>query len=139
MKLLEKRLKVKPLSANSMFWKRGKLTKKTTAYEEYQLEIREELRGIEWPFGKDQVSIHVEAGLSARQADLDNVLKPLLDTLQGIYEEFNDNKCYYLEAHKEIVPKGDEYLWLRIRGYAAGIYPREEQLEEPAAEKEAQE
>ena len=100
-----------------MFWKRGKLTKKTSEYEAYQQEIRDEMLGIEWPFSNEQVRFHVEAGLSAKQADLDNVLKPLLDTFQGIYEEFNDNKVYYIEAHKEIVPKGDEYLWIRIRRY----------------------
>ena len=70
--------------------------------------------GTTWPFGSEEVSIYVEAGLSARQADLDNVLKPLLDTFQGIYEEFNDNKIYFIEAWKTIVPKGDEFLRVRI-------------------------
>ena len=127
---LEKRLTVKPLSANAMFWKRGKLTKKTSQYEAYQEEIREELKGLEWPFGTELVSFHVEAGLSARQADLDNIIKPLLDTLQGIYEDFNDNKVYYIELHKTIIPKGEEYLDLRVRGYTEGIYTGPESSQE---------
>ena len=105
-----------------MFWKRGKLTKKTSEYEAYQQEVRDEMLGIEWPFSNEQVAFHVEAGLSARQADIDNVLKPLLDTFQGIYEEFNDNKVYYIEANKAIVPKGDEYLWIRIRRYYPCVF-----------------
>lgn len=126
---LEKRLEVKPLSANAMFWKRGKLTKKTSAYEAYQQEISNELKGLDWPFGIEQVSIDVIAGLSARQADLDNCLKPLLDTLQGIYEEFNDNKVYKIEARKEIVPKGEEYLWFRVRRFTEDLRDGETEVE----------
>lgn len=86
---------------------------------------------IQWPFGKDEVSFHVEVGLSSRAADLDNTIKPLLDTFQGIFDEFNDNKVNYIELHKEIVPKGAEYLWIRVREYNAGIYPREGDTEIP--------
>lgn len=77
--------------------------------------------GDDWPFGTDPVSFHVEGGLSSRNMDLDNVIKPLLDTFQSIYQEFNDNKVYYIELHKEIVPKGKEYLWIRIRRYTEGV------------------
>ena len=112
---------MKPLSANSMFWKRGKLTKKTKDYEAYQTEMLDELIGVEWPFENDFVSFTVEAGLSARQADLDNILKPLLDTFQGIFSEFNDNKVYHIQANKKIVPKGEEYLWIRVKRYEEGI------------------
>ena len=112
---------MKPLSANSMFWKRGKLTKKTKDYEAYQTEMLDELMGVEWPFENDFVSFTVEAGLSARQADLDNILKPLLDTFQGIFSEFNDNKVYHIQANKKIVPKGEEYLWIRVKRYEEGI------------------
>ncbi len=60
------------------------------------------------------MSIVVEAALSARQADLDNCIKPLLDTMQLVYPEFNDNKVYSITAKKTIVPKGSEYILLRI-------------------------
>lgn len=116
-----------------MFGVRGRRTFKTGEYLVYQNEIRDYLMGDDWPFGKDPVSFQVEAGLSSRNMDLDNVIKPLLDTFQSIYDEFNDNKVYYIELHKEIVPKGDEYLWIRIRRYVEGIYPRTGESEEPAS------
>ena len=91
-----------------MYW-RGKRVK-TKEYMDYQNEIRDEMMGIEWPFSSDQVSFMIDIGLSARQADLDNIMKPLFDTFQNIYEEFNDNKVYHVDAIKTIVPKGEEYL-----------------------------
>lgn len=66
--------------------------------------------GIDWPFGKEQVMFSVVAGLSTRGADLDNIIKPLLDTYQSIYTDFNDNKVYGIHLVKDIVPKGEEYL-----------------------------
>ena len=78
------------------------------------MEIRDDLMGVEWPFGKSPVRFEIDAGFSTRAADLDNILKPLLDTFQNIYEEFNDNKVVELEASKYIVPKGREFIRLRI-------------------------
>ena len=92
---------------------RGKRAK-TKLYLDYQHEIRDELQGVDWPFGSELVCFKVEAGLSARQADLDNVLKPLLDTMQVIFDDFNDNKVYRIEADKVIVGKGEEYISLII-------------------------
>ena len=57
----------------------------------------------------------VTAGLSNRGADIDNVIKPLLDTFQSIYEDFNDNKVYGIYLMKDIVPKGEEYLDVSVR------------------------
>lgn len=68
-----------------------------------------------WPFSDNQVEFIVEAGLSNRGADLDNVLKPLLDTYQGIFEEFNDNKVYRIKVTKKIVKKGEEYISVHIK------------------------
>lgn len=95
-----------------MYW-RGKRVK-TKQYMDYQHEVRDELNGVEWPHGSSPVSVWFMAGLSARQADLDNLLKPLMDTFQVVFEEFNDNKVYYLEGHKKIVPKGEEFLHVKI-------------------------
>ena len=66
---------------------------KSDKYIEYQNELRDELQGVKWPFEKsDQLEFDIIAGVSNKMADLDNVVKPLLDTYQGIFEEFNDNK-----------------------------------------------
>ena len=95
---------------------------KTADYLAYQNAIRDEMMDIAWPFGAEQVSFHIEAGVSTRAADIDNVIKPLLDTFQGIFDEFNDNKVYYVEAHKEIVPKGEEYIGVKIQEYRDGLF-----------------
>jgi len=78
------------------------------------MEIYDELRDTEWIFDKGPVSIEIEVGFSSRASDLDNVFKPLLDTLQHIYENFNDNKVYQIQATKFIVPKGSEFIRLRV-------------------------
>ena len=95
-----------------MYW-RGKRVK-TKTYLDYQNEVRDEMMGVEWPFGSGPVSFWIKAGLSARQADLDNLLKPLFDTFQNVFDDFNDNKVYYIEAYKDIVPKGEEYIHVII-------------------------
>ena len=102
-----------------MFGARGKRTFKSADYVAYQNEIRDEIMGVDWPFGSEQVSFKVEAGLSNRGADIDNVIKPFLDTYQNIFEEFNDNKVYHIELQKEIVKKGEEYLDVTVKAYNA--------------------
>lgn len=87
---------------------------KTAEYREYQNEIRDELLGTTWVYNDSMVTFYIDVGLSNRGADLDNVIKPILDTFQSIYEEFNDNKVYRIEANKEIVEKGKEYLHVRV-------------------------
>ena len=54
-----------------------------------------------WPFSSNPVSFEITAGFSNKSSDLDNVIKPLFDTYQGIFEEFNDNKVYYADYIKD--------------------------------------
>ncbi len=115
------KIPVKPFSANQMFWSRGRSKIKTNTYRDYQETFKEPLKDIPWTFGDDLVSIYVEAGLSSKQADLDNVLKPLLDTLQLVYDEFNDNKVYHLSTTKVIVKKGSEYISVQIEPFKENI------------------
>jgi len=70
--------------------------------------------GVEWPYGSVPVTFIISVGLSSKAADLDNVIKPLLDTFQSIYEDFNDNKVYRIEAEKQIVEKGKEFLHVKV-------------------------
>jgi Holliday junction resolvase RusA-like endonuclease len=100
-----------------MWNRKGKTTFKSADYLQYQNDIRDQLIGTDWPFGSGQVSFNITAGVSNRGADLDNVIKPILDTYQGVYEEFNDNKVYNIELEKRIVKRGREYLDIRIREY----------------------
>lgn len=87
---------------------------KTADYKNYQMEIRDELLGVEWPFGSSPVRFEIDAGFSTRAADIDNVMKPLLDTFQAVFEDFNDNKVYEIVGNKFIVPKKEEFLVVRI-------------------------
>ena len=87
---------------------------KTVEYRQYQEEIRDEMMGTDWTFGSDPVTFIVKVGLSSKAADLDNIIKPLLDTFQSIYEEFNDNKVYRIELEKELVVKGKEYISVQV-------------------------
>ena len=73
------------------------------------------MMGAVWPFGENQVEFTIEGGMSNRGADLDNIIKPILDTYQGIFEEFNDNKVYHIELTKKIVKKGEEYISVYIK------------------------
>ena len=117
--ILKHRFQVNPIGVNQMndhFKSKGKPTP-SAAYRDYQNEIRDELMGTSWPFGQEFVTITATYGVSNRNKDLDNLSKPLLDTLQRIYEDFNDNKVYELHAFKEKTEKGEEYLDLTVELY----------------------
>lgn len=107
-------IKTKPLSANKMYYNVGRHKKKRAEYLAYQNDIRDQLMGTEWPFSTEEVSFFVHAGVSTRAADLDNLIKPLLDTYQNIFDDFNDNKVYHIELNKKIVPKGEEYIAVKV-------------------------
>jgi len=91
---------------------------KQIKYVNYQNELRDELKGVKWPFEPAQLlEFEIIAGVSNKAADLDNIVKPLLDTYQGIFEEFNDNKVYHIKLYKQLTNKGDEYLYVRVERY----------------------
>ena len=116
---MKHRFEVKPLSANRMWNRRGTKTFKSADYKQFQEDLRTEIMMEDWtwPFADEQVTFRVEAGLSNRGADIDNVVKPLLDTYQGMFDGFNDNKVYHIELFKTIVKKGEEFLDVQIRGW----------------------
>lgn len=110
------RFNIKPLSANLMTYRNKAIKQK--CYIEYQNELRDCIgRDTPWPFGQDPVRFKIIAAFSSRGADLDNILKPLFDTYQGIFPEFNDNKVYMITAEKKIVSKGNEYLDVDVERY----------------------
>ena len=100
-----------------MFGRRGKTTFKTPDYVAYQNEVRDGMMGTEWIFEDSQVAFEIIVGLSNRGADIDNIIKPLLDTYQGIFEGFNDNKVYHLDVTKTIVKKGEEFIEVTVKEY----------------------
>ena len=70
--------------------------------------------GSKWPFEDKPVLFIVYAGLSNRASDLDNIIKPLLDTYQNIFEEFNDKTVQGIILQRDRVKRGGEYLWVRV-------------------------
>lgn len=97
-------IKVKPLSINKAFVGRRF---KTLDCKKYELEVLYQLPKIEVPQGK--LKLEIVAGLSSRNADIDNVAKIFIDCLQKKYG-FNDRDIYELNLKKEIVKKGEEFI-----------------------------
>ena len=88
---------------------------KQIKYIQYQNELRAQLLGVAWPFeDSDLLEFEIIAGVSNKMADLDNVVKPLLDTYQHIFKKFNDNKVYHITLDKHITDKGKEYLYVKV-------------------------
>lgn len=72
------------------------------------------LLGETWAFKDSPVHFTVYAGLSNKASDLDNIIKPLLDTYQNIFEEFNDKTVQGIILQRDRVKRGREYLWVRV-------------------------
>ena len=102
-------VKVKPLSVNACF--QGKRFK-TKLYKDYEKEILLSLKPMEVKSGK--LSLFLRFGLSSKNADIDNPVKPFVDCLQKRYG-FNDRHIYRLEVTKEIVPKGEEFIEFELK------------------------
>ncbi len=105
-------LAVKPLSVNQAW--QGKRYK-TTLYKNYEEALSYLLpKKLDIPEGELMISF--EFGFSNKASDVDNPVKPLLDILQKKYG-FNDSRVYQIIAHKNIVPKGKEYVRFEIKGF----------------------
>ena len=112
--VMENLFQMKPLSANRMFVRKGRTTYKTADYKRFQEEMAMILMGETWDFKDSPVHFIVYAGLSNKASDLDNIIKPLLDTYQNIFEEFNDKTVQGIILQRDRVKRGREYLWVRV-------------------------
>lgn len=65
--------------------------------------------------GKGRLSLSLLVGLSSKNADLDNILKPWIDIMQKRFD-FNDRQIYRLTVEKVDVPKGQEFIEFDISG-----------------------
>lgn len=97
-------LKIKPLSVNQIF--KGKRFR-TKEYDIYELQVISLLSKINIPNGN--LSIIYNVGLSSKNGDIDNCIKPFQDIISKYYG-FNDNRIYHLEVFKSIVKKGSEFI-----------------------------
>lgn len=105
----------KPLSINAAHYRNKKMT---VAYRNYRTawQIHFDKAGYKkLPDDKSKkYSVSFVFGFSNRASDIDNPIKPALDTLQNLLG-FNDKQIFMLGAVKEIVPKGEEYVKIVMR------------------------
>lgn len=90
----------------------------TAEYRSWRQKAQRILPNLEIPEGP--LELHVYAYFANKARDLDNILKPLLDTLQERYG-FNDNRIHKINAvkllcHKELKEQG-EGIYLRLLPY----------------------
>ena len=98
------KVNIKPLSVNKC-WQGRRF--KTQDYKQYEKDVLIQLKPMEIPEGG--IKLIIEAGLSNKAADLDNIAKPFIDILQKKYG-FNDSQIYGLTMIKVLVKKGEEYI-----------------------------
>ena len=120
--VLEVRLGQKPFSANKMHYARFK--KDTLEYREFKSDIFSLIAEHEYTISKDdKYKLSLITGFSSKLSDLDNAFKPLLDSMQ-LAMGFDDRQIFEIEALKDHVSKGDEYLMIRLERITDGQWKR---------------
>jgi len=109
--ILEVKLKQKAFSANKMHY--AKFKRDTSAYKRYKVAIREFLEGDYGIKPSDKLKLSLVTGYSSKLSDLDNSFKPLLDSMQACMG-FDDRQVFEIEALKDHVKKGEDYLMIRL-------------------------
>ena len=102
------KINIKPLSVNQC-WQGRRF--KTPIYKGYENELLLKLVKIDVP--NVSIGLNITFGFSNKLSDIDNPLKPFLDILQKKYK-INDRDIYELNVKKEIVKKGDEFIFFEI-------------------------
>lgn len=105
------KLNIKPLSANKMHYARMK--KDTKEYKEYKGDIAGLIGGDYGVSPKAQLKLTLVTGYSSKASDLDNAFKPLLDSMQ-LCMGFDDKQVYEINAYKDVVKRGEEYLLIKL-------------------------
>jgi Holliday junction resolvase RusA-like endonuclease len=103
-------LNIKPLSINVAFKGRKFRTKDYDNFIKTMLMILPNSLKID---SKAHLKLFVTFGYSSRASDIDNALKPFIDCLVKKYG-FDDRNIYELDVRKEIVKKGDEFIFFKI-------------------------
>jgi Holliday junction resolvase RusA-like endonuclease len=103
-------INIKPLSVNEA-WKGRRF--KTDKYKQWHKELMLLLPPLKIQF-KGNLKASFVFGFSTNASDIDNPLKPLIDTLQKKYS-FNDNQITELTVLKKVVKKGCEFIEISIQ------------------------
>ena len=109
---LEVLIDVKPFSNNDMY---GPRKYKTAAYKAYQLALFNALKRHRFAVHKDdKYQLDLLVGYQRITSDLDNALKPLLDSMQNVLS-FDDKQIYEIHTVKNLVKaKESPYLCVRL-------------------------
>ena len=102
------RIDIKPLSVNEA-WQGQRF--KTPKYKAFEKELLLKLRPQDIPEGK--LLLRATFGLSSKNADWDNPIKPFQDVIQRKFG-FNDRHIYKGIIEKVDVPKGKEFIEFTI-------------------------
>ena len=105
------KIKIKPISVNSVWQGRRFKSKKYLIWEKSLLNLLPATLKIP---KKRKLQIKIEFGLSSKLSDLDNPIKPTLDGLEKKYPDFKDRNVFQMTVHKVIVPKGKEYIAFEV-------------------------
>jgi len=103
---------VKPFSNNDMY---GPRKYKTAPYKAYQLALFNALKRHRFAVHKDdKYKLELLVGYQRITSDLDNALKPLLDSMQNVFS-FDDKQIYEIHTVKNLVKsKQTPYLCIRL-------------------------
>lgn len=103
-------IKIKPMSVNDA-WKGQRF--KTAQYRMFEDEVFVLLpRRYQVP-PEGKLEVYFVFGLSSKNCDWDNPVKPFQDILSKAYN-FNDKRIYEAHCKKVDVPKGEEYIQFAI-------------------------
>lgn len=110
---LEFTLQCLPLSTNMMSGRNKSY--ETKEYIEYKALVAKVAGGTYGVQKSDKFELRVEVGFSTKAADVDNIFKPLLDSItRSIDDIFDDRMVYKVSAQKHIVKKGQEYIKVHL-------------------------
>lgn len=110
-KVFEGKVLLKPLSTNQCWQGRRYKTGKYRAYEKM---VKDSLPDNLQVPARGHLMIYIRFGHSNSAFDWDNGIKPFQDILQKKYG-FNDRRVYFGVVEKVIVPKGEEYIYFKIK------------------------
>lgn len=106
-------VQTRPFSTNKMSGARK--TYETKEYLEFRDLIARKAGGIYGIDRKMRFRLIVSAAFSNKKGDLDNVFKPLLDSMvASMDDDFDDSQVYEIQARKRLVKKGQEFLQVRL-------------------------
>lgn len=92
----------------------AKFKKDTKEYREFKSDIYSLLGGAKYDLKPDaKLKLSLVVGYSNSLSDLDNAFKPLLDSMQ-LAMGFDDRQIFEIESLKDKVPKGEEYILVRL-------------------------